>query len=203
MDGDSRKKDSEQERRLELAVETRKFEIELFWRRSVFFWGFISAAFVGFATLDRLDSRLLALVIACFGLVCSVAWTLVNRGSKYWQENWEQKVNREEVPVLGGKFFAQQEPVEGWKSFWLRSRRFSVSKLTIALSDFTVLVWIVIVLLAATDNALLSWNVIRIVLPAGTALFITFMVWEGRTSTELFRPNNNKQEGDRRAEHAK
>ena len=70
-------------------MDTRKFEIDLFWKRSLFFLGFISAAFIGFGALYKKDAPELALLLACFGLVCSVAWTLANRGSKYWQENWQ------------------------------------------------------------------------------------------------------------------
>jgi hypothetical protein len=87
--------------RLDLAVDTRKFEIELFWKRAFFFWGFIAAAFAGYGVLHQAHATDLALAIACFGLVCSVAWTLVNRGSKYWQENWEQKVNRATMSSTG------------------------------------------------------------------------------------------------------
>jgi hypothetical protein len=71
--------------RFDVAVQVRNFEIDLFWKRSVFFWGFIASAFIGYAAL-RKDSPNLALLIACFGMVCSCAWTLLNRGSKYWQE---------------------------------------------------------------------------------------------------------------------
>jgi hypothetical protein len=79
------------------------------------------------------------MVIACFGFVCSLAWTLVNRGSKYWQENWEQKVEVIEPEVVG-VLFGKQELREHKGPF--SGFRFSVSRLTIALSDFAVLVWI-------------------------------------------------------------
>ncbi len=126
-------------RRFDLAVQVRAFEIGLFWQRSLFFWGFISSAFVGYAALRGRNPEL-GLVIACFGMVCSCAWTLLNRGSKYWQESWETKVEREEDGAIG-KFFAQEEDVQDWKCCWLRARKFSVSKLAIALSDYVFLLW--------------------------------------------------------------
>ena len=69
---------------LKYAAEFYKSEIDNFWKRSIFFWGFIGAAFVGYSTLyDKSNAMFLQFIIACFGLVCSVAWTLMNRGSKY------------------------------------------------------------------------------------------------------------------------
>ncbi len=125
------------EKRLELAIQARSQELELFWKRSLFFWGFIAAAFVGYATsLEKAPT--VALVIACFGFVCSLAWALANRGSKYWQENWEQKVTAAEESVVG-ELFASQEP--RLRKGWFSAHRFSVSRLAIALSEFTVLVW--------------------------------------------------------------
>ena len=130
--------DEQKKKILEIAAEVRKFEIEKFWQRSIFFWGFIGAAFVAYAQLfGRGD---LPFFVACFGLVCSVAWALQNRGSKYWQEAWETKVESVENDVFGVDLFANREPLQR-KGFW-GAQTFSVSRLTIALSDFTVLVWI-------------------------------------------------------------
>lgn len=38
------------------------------------------------------DQRFYTFVITCVGLLFSVAW-FVNRGSKCWQENWENHVD--------------------------------------------------------------------------------------------------------------
>lgn len=131
---------------LKYAAETRKFEIERYWQRSLFFWGFIGAAFVSYAALYDKTDKLLPLVIACFGLVCSVAWTLQNRGSKYWQEAWEQKVIAVERDVLGASLFSNSEPIQK-KGIWGASK-YSVSKLAVALSDFTVIIWVVLMIKA-------------------------------------------------------
>jgi hypothetical protein len=95
---------------LEYAAQVRNFEIERFWQRSIFFWGFIGAAFVAYAGLFDKDG--LSFFVACFGLVCSVAWTLQNRGSKYWQEAWETKVESVENDVFGVDLFANREPLQ-------------------------------------------------------------------------------------------
>lgn len=133
--------DSKKIKKYDVALATRNFEIELFWKRSLFFWGFIASAFVGYATVVR-DKTALAVLIACFGFVCSVAWSLVNRGSKYWQENWETIVENIEDDVTGSLF--KERGGQKAKGIWLSSRKFSVSKVTIALSDFTILIWLAI-----------------------------------------------------------
>ena len=127
-------------KRLDLAVQTRNFEIELFWKRSLFYWGFIATAFTGYAALRAAKSDL-SILVACFGVVCAFSWTLITRGSKYWQEGWESKVDRFEKPVIG-RFFADEEPVQSHKSAWLRARRYSVSKISIALSDYVLILWL-------------------------------------------------------------
>jgi hypothetical protein len=76
---------------LQEARENRRFEIELYWKRAGYFWLFISAAFAGYAALQA--HQIIAFLLACLGLIFSLAWYFVNRGSKYWQENWELHVD--------------------------------------------------------------------------------------------------------------
>ena len=68
--------------------------------------------------------------------------------------------------MLGGEFFAQQEPIEDWKNGWLRAPRFSVSKLAIALSDFTVLTWFVLIFVIVFDGVSFGQTASRTILPA-------------------------------------
>ena len=66
---------------LKYATEFYRFEIENFWKRSIFFWGFIAAALVAYAAAyDKPKSGRLLLMIAAFGLLSSIAWSLLNRG---------------------------------------------------------------------------------------------------------------------------
>lgn len=123
----------------DVARETRGFEIELFWKRALFFWAFVAAAFAAFGSVYKEDSAL-ALMVSGLGAVCSIAWTLANRGSKYWQQTWEARVATLEIGVTG-PLFDVDAPVLEDSVAWLRARRFSVSKLTIALSDFIALLW--------------------------------------------------------------
>jgi hypothetical protein len=96
---------------LKYAAETRRFEIERFWQRFNVFWVVNAAAFAGYGALVDKGTTL-PLVISCFGLVSSFGWTLQNRGSKYWQEAWEQKVEAIEHEALGTYLFSKPEPLK-------------------------------------------------------------------------------------------
>jgi hypothetical protein len=131
------------EKKYDVILQTRNFEIELFWKRALFFWGFIASAFVAYAALVKDQHMLTATLIACFGFVCSISWSLANRGSKYWQENWEEALTEAEAEVTGPLFSIVREPQN--KGIWLSAKKYSVSKIAIALSDFTCLVWLIII----------------------------------------------------------
>ncbi len=50
-DGRDEAGDGDKVKILEMAVDVRKFEIGLFWQRSLFFWGFIAATFLAYANI--------------------------------------------------------------------------------------------------------------------------------------------------------
>lgn len=147
---------TQESRRFQAAFQTRQFEIDLFWKRSLFFWGFIAGAFIGIAALKDQEPTL-SLLVSGFGMVCSLAWTLANRGSKYWQEQWETKIEAIEDLITGPLFKQEEDPQD--KGWWLGGRRYSVSKLTIAVSDYVFLVWLCIFARRAwLSLALLGWG---------------------------------------------
>ena len=166
---------------LDLAVETRKFEIGLFWQRSLFFWGFIAAAFVAYATLSKDNQdKDLPFVISCFELICSVAWTLGNRGGKYWQEAWEQKLHSVELIVLGRNLFHEIERRE--PKGWWGGYRYSVSRLAIALSDFTVAIWLVLAVKSFPARPSIPQYVpISLLIAIGTGVYLLVMLIWGRS----------------------
>ena len=129
----------QREQLLKHATEIRRFEIERFWQRSTFFWTFIGATFVAYGAIYPKSPRLLMLISA-FGGLASLIWTLQNRGSKYWQEAWEGKVEAIEAEVFGIQLFNRIEPRDD-KGFFGASE-FSVSKLAIIVSDLTIVMWI-------------------------------------------------------------
>jgi hypothetical protein len=148
-------------RAFDVALRTREFELDLFWKRALFFWGFVAATFAGYAAAKERPA--LGVLLACFGWVCSLAWTLANRGSKYWYENWETKIEKMEREVTGLLFSVSEKPQA--KGTWLSGRRYSVSKLAIGLSDYVVLFWTVILVKGSIDTlfpGLVSSDVARL-----------------------------------------
>lgn len=160
---------------LKLALDIRKFEIELYWKRATYFWAFIAAAFVGyFALQGRPDtgSSFSMIVVACLGLIFSVTWVLANRGSKYWQLNWERHVDVLEDEVTGPlyKTTLTRPPLKWWKV--TDPYPFSVTKLNQLASAFVVAVWV----------CLLAWTIFIVSLPPAGVVFsgilvLTTIVW--------------------------
>lgn len=143
------------EKALEMALDTRKFEIELYWKRAAYFWAFIALAFAAFFMVykesdlktnmpDFYNEALLG--ISVFGLFLSFCWFLVNKGAKYWQENWERHVDLLEDSVMGPLYKLTLEDERGLAKRLrpLESGRFSVGKVNLCLSFSMVVVWALI-----------------------------------------------------------
>jgi len=88
--------DTRQVEALRQAHAIRMLEIELYWKRAAYFWTFIAAALAGYFVLQQkalVDSFDSTYIVTCLGFIFSLAWYLVNRGSKSWQRNWEAQVD--------------------------------------------------------------------------------------------------------------
>lgn len=138
----------------DIAHENRKLEIQLFWQRSLFFWGFVAASLIAYAQTIK-DNQHYSIVFALFGLVCSVVWSRGNRGSKYWQEYWEKKVNFFQHYTTGTIFYDRKPTTPRFLEIF-EGRRASVSKLTMALSDFSIGVWSLLCLFVFLDKSILE-----------------------------------------------
>lgn len=126
----------------EVSLKLRNFEIDLFWKRALFFWGFIASAFWGFIEVKTKYPEFAPLV-AGFGIICSLCWLLTNRGSKRWHENWEQ--NWEKYGKEGG-FIDESiyKSVEIENKGLLGASKYSPSKLSILLSYFVLVLWVIV-----------------------------------------------------------
>lgn len=127
------------EKALDKAWKVRDFEIELYWKRATYFWAFIASSFVAyFASInsDFVQNHFIQLeyLIICIGFVFSVAWALVNIGSKNWQKNWEGHIDRLEDNFTGPLYKTVK------KTFY----NFSVSRINIYISLFTASIWVIL-----------------------------------------------------------
>jgi hypothetical protein len=175
------------QKRLEICLQSRQLEIDLFWKRSLFFWGFIASAFIAFMSVYR-QSLALSILIAAFGMVCSLTWTLANRGSKRWQEHWESKVERFEDEAVG-PLFKTPVPLQD-KGLWLSARKYSVSKLAIALSDYVLLLWLGLFIHQAGRSVLPPAcqgdlrDIMLLSFAAFSVGYLVLLLWKGRSSPD-------------------
>ncbi len=124
---------------LKYALDIRKFEIDLYWKRASYFWVLIGAALIAFFSIISSDSahkNELSTVASCLGLVFSCAWLAVNQGSKFWQENWEKHVDMLENEHTGPLYKIVFD--NRYKSF----QPFSVSKVNFAVSLYVCGLWL-------------------------------------------------------------
>lgn len=134
------------------ASDIRKFEIELYWKRATYFWALIAVSFAGYfgiltADSDNMDNKFfLSLLVACIGLVFTFAWYLANRGSKYWQENWEAHLDLLEDGITGPLYKTHLTENKENKCKLINlltgSLRVSISEINQWVNFFVMLIWI-------------------------------------------------------------
>jgi hypothetical protein len=122
---------------LDRAHDLRRFEIENYWRRATYFWGFQLVAF-GALALTAKEGRVypsLGIFVALLGALTAYAALLTARGSKFWQSNWEAHVD------------LLEDEVEGWlhKTVPIKKRRApSVSGVNERLLQLLIAGWLAI-----------------------------------------------------------
>jgi hypothetical protein len=120
------------------AWQNRDFEIDKFWTRSAYFWGIIAAIFAGYfaiITSKKAMQTNLDVYLVSLGLLFSVAWLLVIKGSKRWQENWEAHIDQLENEITGPLY----------KTVYRKGKTFySVSKINEMLAWIVIIAWIVL-----------------------------------------------------------
>lgn len=177
------------EKALEHALDIRKFEIGLYWQRATYFWALIAVAFAGYFAIlsseNLSDKEYLAYIVGCIGLLFTWAWFLVNRGSKYWQENWENHVDMLEDIVTGPLYkTVLQRPAEKdlVEKYLTGPAAISASKTNQLVSLFTLCIWLTLIFHALPDyNAMFAVSVRHIVVGIITLGFAIFMVSKGKT----------------------
>ncbi|MEX9562782.1 hypothetical protein AB7Y15_02380 [Morganella morganii] len=176
------------------ASDIRKFEIELYWKRATYFWALIVVAFAGYFSVLSIDmgklndKYLVSLVISCTGLVFTFAWFLSGKGSKYWQENWENHLDLLENKITGPLYktkIGRENETRFIEKYITGPSEVSVSKINQWVALYVSLIWVFLCIysgckLMAQDVAVL--NIIFLtVLPAVSVLICFFMLKKGRT----------------------
>lgn len=149
---DTESKQSEKNKiALEKAIDAKKFEIDLYWKKAAYFWTLIAASFAGFlATINSSSNEkdFISFVIGCVGFFFTFSWYLSNRGSKYWQENWENHIALLENGVIGPlhKTILHRPPeADLFEKYLTGPLPASSSKINQWTGFFTILVWITLI----------------------------------------------------------
>lgn len=181
----------------------RKFEIELYWKRATYFWTLIAVAFAGYFAIlaaEKIPNKFfLSFVVASIGLVFTFAWYLANRGSKYWQENWENHLDLLEDSITGPLYKTLLERPE-WNSFCEKfvtgPLSVSVSKINQWVSVFVLFIWLNLLMFsgyktfAGTKITLDDWLRVAshtiVVITAAVCCWL--MVHKGKTHKDQHNP---------------
>jgi hypothetical protein len=191
------------EKALQYAMDIRKFEIDLYWKRATYFWTFIGASLAGYAAIQAsstiADKSDLSVLLSCLGIVFSFGWYCVNRGSKQWQENWENHVDMLEDDVIGPLYktvLRRPRPV-GLREVLLAVATgpspLSVTKINQIISLYVVFLWLVLLVKALphfSRGAPINWVYVLMI---GTTLvactgFVTLgRTWDGSYTHDAFQ----------------
>ncbi len=181
---------------LSYALDIRKFEIELYWKRAAYFWTFIAATFAGFIALQSSNvggKTDMSILLSCIGIVFSIGWLCVNRGSKHWQENWENHVDMLEDKVIGPLYkvvLTRPKPkgaIEVAQHFLTGPTSFSVSKINQLISLFVCVLWVGLLFYSLPKfDALATINYYYILLIITTFMFSILFVFAGRTYNKKY-----------------
>jgi hypothetical protein len=175
---------------LEHALDIRKFEIELYWKRATYFWTLIASAFAAHFIIlnakDMTDRNFIAYVVACIGFFFTFAWLQVNRGSKQWQENWENHVDMLEDEIVGPlyKTILGRPDRSGTilEKLVTGPAKISVSKTNQIVNVYTMMIWVLLgcnVLNPFSGAAPLSMKHLFVSLATFGACGL--IVWKGKT----------------------
>lgn len=185
------------EKILERAYDIRKFEIDLYWKRASYFWGFLVASFTAYFIVS--DSSKFGnkpqyeFLVMCLGFTFSLSWYLVNRGSKYWQSNWEKIIDALEDKLQVPLYRTNLHNTK--KSWNLLSRYpFSVSRINIIVSLYISLIWLGLIIgfFFRDTNRInfakpINWNILCFaLLTIGATLSLLTKGQSNKDSTETY-----------------
>lgn len=194
-------------RALKEAQEVRRFEIQLYWHRTAFFWAFITIIYTAlFSVLCKyMDSSckysfFVPVISTLSGLGCffSIAWNMVNKGSKFWQKNWETHVSLLEETEIGPLYDVYLNPKGTLKERLCPTSAFdfSVSKINMWASTSMVLMSLICTI------GINIWLIIRqkanfflVLVPSALILILSFFMFfhsDGNKDLEIHDETTDK-----------
>lgn len=132
--------DSRLESLLDISRKTRNFEIDLYWKRTTYYWGFMVAIFAGYSW-ENANSPLMQIVLSFLGFCFATGWYYANSGSKYWQQNWEDHVTALEEIMKIPIHSVRKTPKPLKIREILQEYPYSVTKINQLLSLITIIFW--------------------------------------------------------------
>ncbi len=183
---------------LAVALDVRKFEIDLYWKRASYFWVFTGAALAGhlaaFTSKDLSDRPEAMLLTSCIGFVFACAWYLVNRASKFWQSNWEAHVDLLEDQVHGPLYKTVLSDRTPWWEL-NGAYQFSVSKINQMLSLYVVFLFIGLIANTGFSHYEVSrkWQLFPTACLLITGLAPVCLVAFGRTGVDEREPSRRRR----------
>jgi hypothetical protein len=197
-------KNEKQEAALKRAWANRDFEIDKFWTRSAYFWGFIVLIFGAYINVttgkhsSQARDMYLDLYLILLGGIFSVAWLLVIKGSKRWQENWEAHIDKLEDEITGPLY----------KTVYCNGDRFfSVSTINMILARIVIATWCAFLIMYIIRNSepfknFFCWilsiqkECVFIVTPIiGAIIGVYFLLKNGQSSKGKYRVDPEDKEG--------
>ena len=163
---------------IKLYYETRRFETDLYWKRSQYFWTLIGVVFTAYSVLTsiieknylsqqsvtQLDSHALCqtphfnaelvtirYLLVCMGLVFSIGWYLVNRGSKYTSEKWSliiDKLNKSN-PLLSELSLLKPDIKKIKFTNLIKEYPFSSTRINHIINLFIIFAWLVLFIISS------------------------------------------------------
>ncbi len=187
----------------------RDFELSNLWQRSIFLTAFLVLCFTGYGAVlikipdylkpENIDSfiflNVLGYIISLLGIVFSILWIKMGKGSKAWYENYEkaigaletdEKYTTKKASKIGGfnypnlKFYKRNK----FKNsiFSKEAGAYSVSKINISIGQVFLFVWFVAGLFHTIFFSIKIKNTLLTIF-LGTVVLIAFAYAFGRNKT--------------------
>lgn len=124
---------------LDRAHDIRKFEIDLLWKRATYVATFQTLLFAALGlSFDSGDTKpiisVFQLIVCVAGIFTSFYWRLINKGSKFWHENWTHHID-----FLEGEFEGKLHKTVLFDD--IKKLPFSVSRVNIEISEVFCIAW--------------------------------------------------------------